>query len=94
LGAKIILRGPSKVVKEFPIGEIKIGNDNSEILNNTLFGPFNGGISWMMDGETCTCINPDGTIKILNTVDGVVYAMFSLAGKKNENNKLLQEIPF
>jgi hypothetical protein len=53
-------------VKEFPIGEIKIGKDNSEILNNTLFGPFNKGIDGMTNGETCTGINPDGTIKILS----------------------------
>jgi hypothetical protein len=54
LGAKLILRGPSKVVKEFPIGEIKIGKDNSDILDNPSFGPFNDGINWMTDGETCT----------------------------------------
>jgi hypothetical protein len=58
-GAKLILRGPSKVVKEFPIGEIEIGKDNSEILDNTLFGPFNDGIDRMMDGETCTGIDED-----------------------------------
>jgi hypothetical protein len=81
-------------VKEFPFGEIEIGKDNSEILNNTLFGPFNEGInSRMTHGETCKGINPDGTIKILKTVNEVVYAKFSLAGKRNENGKLLQEIP-
>jgi hypothetical protein len=93
-GAKIILRGPSKVVKEFPIGEIEIGKDNSEILDNTLFGPFNEGIDRMTNGATCTGVDPDGTVKILKTVNGVVYAKFSLADKRNENDELLQEIPF
>jgi hypothetical protein len=45
-------------MKEFPIGEIKIGKGNLEILNNTLFGPFNEGIDWMMNGETCTALIP------------------------------------
>jgi hypothetical protein len=93
-GAKLILRGPNKLVKEFPIGEIEIGKDNSEILNNTLFCPFNEGINQMTNGETCTGVNPDGTVKILKTVDGVVYAKFNLAGKRNENDEVLQEIPF
>jgi hypothetical protein len=60
------------VVKEIPIGEIEIGKDNSEILNNSRFCPCNKGINWMTNGETCTGINPDGTItKILKTLDGI-----------------------
>jgi hypothetical protein len=93
-GVKLILRGPSKVVKEFPIGEIEIAKDNSEILENTLFGPFNEGIDRMTNGETCTGVDPDGTVKIFQSLEGVLYAKFSLAGKKNENDELLQEIPF
>jgi hypothetical protein len=76
LGAKLILRGQNKEVKEFPVGEIEIGKDNSEILNNTLFSLFNEGINWMTNGETCTGVDMDGTVKILKTVDGVVYAKF------------------
>jgi hypothetical protein len=93
-GVKIILRGPSKVVKEFPIAEIEIAKDNSEILENTLFGPFNEGIDRMTNGETCTGVDLDGTVKIFQSMDGVMYAKFSLAAKRNENDELLQQIPF
>jgi hypothetical protein len=94
LGAKLILRGPSKVVKEFPIGEIEIGKGNLEILDNTLFGPFNNGIDRMTDGETCTGIDEDGTVKILKTVDGEVYAKFSLGGKRNKTTKCYKKFRF
>jgi hypothetical protein len=70
-GAKLILEGPSKVVNELPICEIEIRRDNTEILNNTLFGPFNKGIDQRMNGETCTGVNPDGSIRILSTVNGL-----------------------
>jgi hypothetical protein len=92
-GAKLILRGPMKVVKEFPIGEIEISKDNAEILDNTLFEPFNNGIDRMTNGATCTGIDPDGSIRILSTVDGVLYAKFGFE-KHNENDELLVEVPF
>ena len=94
-GAKLILRGPNKVVKEFPIGKIEIGKDNSEILANTLFGPFNDGIGRMTNGRICSGIDPDGNILVMSTEDGrVIYATFSLAGKRHETDTVLQEIPF
>jgi hypothetical protein len=93
LGAKLILRGPTKVVKEFPIGEIEISKDNAEMLDNTLFEPFNNGIDRMTNGATCTGIDPDGSIQIISTVDGVLYEKFGFE-KRNNNDELLVEVPF
>jgi hypothetical protein len=92
-GAKLILRGPTKVVKEFPIGEIEISKDNSEILNNTLFGPFNQGILRMTNGRMCTGPDPDGSIRIIRG-DGGIYVTFNLDGKREAADSVLKEIPF
>jgi hypothetical protein len=81
-GAKVIFQGPTKVVKEFPIGEIELSKDNLEILNNTRFGLFNKGILWMTNGCMCTGPDPYGTIWIIRGDRGV-YVSFNLDGKQN-----------
>jgi hypothetical protein len=88
------MRGPTKVVKEFPIGEIEIGKDNAEILDATLFGPLNEGIFRMTNGRICTGTGPDGNIRIIRAGDGdgVIYATF--AEKRNDTDTVLQVIPF
>jgi hypothetical protein len=48
----------------------------------------------MTNGETCTGVDPDGTVKIFKSLEGVLYAKFRSADMRNENDELLQEIPF
>jgi hypothetical protein len=47
----------------------------------------------MTNGATCTGVNPDGSIRIISTVDGVFYAKFGFENL-NEKDKLLVEVPF
>jgi hypothetical protein len=44
----------------------------------------------MTNGDTCKGAYLDGSVKMLKTVDEVVYAKFNFAGKRNENDEVLE----